>query len=110
MTIRDDLLTAIAREQALIARLERERDEAQTRVRSLQMELGALPGDAASAVPTASADKVALFRSLFRGRDDVFPKLIGYRSSPAPATSGTPCNQRRVEHDENSVAHLDSAI
>ncbi len=76
MTIRDDLLTAIAREQALIARLEREREEAQARIRSLQIELGPPTGDASSPpTPTTAADKIALFRSLFRGRDDIFPKL-----------------------------------
>ena len=76
MTIRDDLLTAIAREQALVARLEREREEAQGRVRSLQIELGAPTGDSPSSpAPTAAADKIALFRRLFRGRDDIFPKL-----------------------------------
>ena len=76
MTTRDDLLATIAREQALIARLEREREEAQARIRSLQSELGAPTGNVVSpAVPTAAGDKVALFRGLFRGRDEMFPKL-----------------------------------
>ena len=35
MPTRDELRATIAREQALIARLEREREEAQARVRSL---------------------------------------------------------------------------
>ena len=39
MPTRDALLEAIAREQALIARLEREHEEAQSRVRSLQANL-----------------------------------------------------------------------
>jgi hypothetical protein len=80
---RDDLLEAIARERALIARLEREREEAQARVRSLHAELDA-PAKGAKHAPSPSprtsplttpAEKVALFRSLFRGRGDVFPKL-----------------------------------
>ena len=78
MTARDDLRAAIAREQALIARLDREREDAQARVRSLEIELGAPAGDAASLAPPApraATEKVTLFRSLFRGRDDIFPKL-----------------------------------
>jgi len=37
MPARDELHAAIAREQALIPRLERQREEAQSRVRSLHM-------------------------------------------------------------------------
>ena len=80
MRPRDELLEAIARERALVARLERE--EARRRVRSLQAELdapthtepGASPTPTARA-PAAPSQKVSLFRSLFRGRVDVFPKL-----------------------------------
>lgn len=83
MSATDDLLEAIAREQALIVRLEREREEAQGHIRALQAGLGA-PPDAteqiASLAPTtrpltSATEKVALFRHLFRGRGDVFPKL-----------------------------------
>lgn len=97
MTTRDDLLATIAREEALIARLEREREEAQARIRSLQSELGAPTGNAVSpAVPTAAGDKVALFRSLFRGRDEMFPKLWinprtnRRRGTPAPGDRAVP--------------------
>jgi len=80
---RDKLLEAIAREQALIARLERDRDDAQARVRSLQEELNPPAGGAEHAAapprsqpPGTAAEKVGLFRNnLFRGREDVFPKL-----------------------------------
>ena len=82
MRARDKLLEAIAREQALIARLERDRDDAQARVRSLQEEFNPPPGSAEHAAPPprslspgTAAEKVGLFRSLFRGREDVFPKL-----------------------------------
>jgi hypothetical protein len=76
---RDELLAAIDREQALIGRLGREREEALARVRSLQAQLGT-PGEdvdcsVSPAPPSTAGEKVALFRSLFRGRDDVFPKL-----------------------------------
>ncbi|HSV05085.1 MAG TPA: hypothetical protein VLI07_01155 [Candidatus Binatus sp.] len=40
MRARDELLAAVDREKALIGSLERERQEAQARVRSLQAQLG----------------------------------------------------------------------
>jgi len=81
--LRDEFLEAIAREQALITRLEREREQALARVRSLQVELDVPVGDpdqTASRSPgtypsLTAAEKIALFRSLFRGRGEVFPKL-----------------------------------
>ena len=79
MRARDEFLAAIDREQALIARLGREREEALARVRSLQAQLGTPGEDVDCSVspspPSTAGEKVALFRSLFRGRDDVFPKL-----------------------------------
>ena len=79
MRARDELLAAIDREQALVGRLGREREEALARVRSLQAQLGTPREDVDCSVspspPSTAGEKVALFRSLFRGRDDVFPKL-----------------------------------
>ena len=79
MRARDELLAAIVREQALIGRLEREREEAQARIQSLQAHLEAPAENAACSIspsaPSTGAEKVALFRGLFRGRDDVFAKL-----------------------------------
>jgi len=76
---KDELLAAIEREQALIGRLEREREEAQARVRSLQAQLSTPAEDVDGSVspppPSTAGQKVALFRGLFRGRDDVFAKL-----------------------------------
>jgi hypothetical protein len=76
---KDELLAAIGREEALIGRLEREREEAEARVRSLRAQLGAQAEDVDRSVspppPSTAAEKVALFRGLFRGRDDVFAKL-----------------------------------
>jgi superfamily II DNA or RNA helicase len=76
---RDEILAAIDREQAFIGRLGREREEALARVRSLQAQLGTPGEDVDCSVspspPSTAGEKVALFRSLFRGRDDVFPKL-----------------------------------
>jgi superfamily II DNA or RNA helicase len=74
MPDRDELRAAIAREQTLIARLERERDDAHARIRSLHAMLdGSADGAQQTSLITA-AEKVALFRSLFRGRNDVFAK------------------------------------
>ena len=79
MRAKDELLAAIDREQALIGRLEREREEAQARVRSLQAQLSTPAEDVDGSVspppPSTAGEKVALFRGLFRGRDDVFAKL-----------------------------------
>jgi hypothetical protein len=76
----DELRAAIAHEQALIARLERAREEAQARIRSLRAVLdgsaeGAERTSPRTSPPATAAEKVALFRGLFRGRDDVFAKL-----------------------------------
>jgi hypothetical protein len=82
---------AVAREQAVRAAIARTRDSlldldrrraaASRELQRLQAELGALgPMDRdaragttgpSTAVPSTPAEKVALFRSLFRGRDDV---------------------------------------
>ncbi|MHC4492997.1 MAG: TOTE conflict system archaeo-eukaryotic primase domain-containing protein [Planctomycetota bacterium] len=64
---------------AKIARAETESRAAAARLRALRAELAALdsprqitPGTHGTLTPE---DKIALFRSLFRGRTDVFPKL-----------------------------------
>jgi len=74
---------AIVREEARIARLGAELAEARARLTSLQGELtqqSAASRDSFALIPSApvpstSAEKVALFRSLFRGREDLYPKL-----------------------------------
>jgi superfamily II DNA or RNA helicase len=78
-----DPADAIAREEARIARLETELKESRAVLVSLRAELseGQLSPPIAPALtssvpaPVTSWEKVALFRSLFRGREDVFPKL-----------------------------------
>ena len=64
--------------------LERRRDAAVRELRDLEAELAALeaphpvlrhePRTTAASAPSTAAEKVALFRSLFRGREDVFPR------------------------------------
>ncbi len=74
---------AVVREEARIARLGAELAEARARLTSLQEELTQQPAASrdsfalvpSAPVPSTPAEKVALFRSLFRGREDLYPKL-----------------------------------
>jgi superfamily II DNA or RNA helicase len=78
---RDDILRELELAGSSLAGIERRRGELKERIAALQMELAALsptskPGPALSLdtwAPHTPADKVKLFRSLFRGRTDVFP-------------------------------------
>ena len=83
---REDLLTsALAREEARLSALERELQEARSRIEKLRDQLISreLPPSAPTSdgllsntsISLTSTEKVALFRSLLRGRDDVYPKL-----------------------------------
>ena len=73
---RKELLVRIAAEEARVVALESERGEAQRCLDALRDQLSCLPDDGPVKEPTKSnSEKVALFRSLFRGRPDVFPKL-----------------------------------
>jgi hypothetical protein len=71
---REAILREIARERALVERLDREGEEARSRLRALEAEVANDNLAPAQFLPRTPADKVALFRSLFRGRDDVFPR------------------------------------
>jgi len=88
MSDNDVLRKAIAEEEARMARIEKERDEALAKLQELKDQLAeeylapaspmSTPSDGLpfpSKVPSSAEEKVALFRSLFRGREDVFPKL-----------------------------------
>jgi hypothetical protein len=77
---RDALRGAIAQEEALFAKLEAEQTQSKHRLTILRAELTALdtepeirvrlPVSPRAPIPRTSADKVRLFRSLFRGRED----------------------------------------
>ncbi len=84
MPSREDLLAEIAREESRLVDLKAEVETAAARLAGLREQLATLPvvqvplqsrpiADVASA-PATNAAKVGLFRSLFRGRDDVFPR------------------------------------
>jgi superfamily II DNA or RNA helicase len=82
-TRRDALRNAIAQEEALLATLEVQQTESRRRLTALRAELASLDSEPEIRVrpplafeppiPQTPADKVRLFRSLFRGREDIFP-------------------------------------
>ena len=81
---RDSLTRAIAAQEARLVELDREREAAQLELERLRSDLGALDFAATRVVAASASDpvstmtaseKVALFRTLFRGRDDIYPKL-----------------------------------
>ncbi|OGR00042.1 MAG: restriction endonuclease subunit R [Deltaproteobacteria bacterium RIFOXYA12_FULL_61_11] len=82
MANREDLLTKIANEEARLADLEIEVAAANTRLAALREQLVSAPlvptvrqsKVVIANIPTTNVAKVALFRSLFRGREDVFPR------------------------------------
>ncbi len=107
----------LAVQQARIAALARQLADAKARLSALQAEADAarlgrpplptLPA-AAPSPARSKAGKIALFRSLFRGRDDVYPKFWhnprNSRSGYAPAcqnewVSGV-CNKPRIKCGE----------
>lgn len=82
---RESLANAIAAQEAKLASLDRVREDVRLELERLHGELIALDSAATTRIALASSgetaasmtssEKVALFRSLFRGRDDVYPKL-----------------------------------
>jgi superfamily II DNA or RNA helicase len=79
MSDKKSLQQAIAREEALLSRLDKVREQAFSRLhkfkRQLASEEAACSESQTPYAARSSQDKVALFRRLFRGREDVFPKL-----------------------------------
>jgi hypothetical protein len=77
----NELRAQVAREEAELRRLEADRQATQSRLAELQREIAALDSAAptkGAAVPLADgpltpAEKVKLFRQLFRGRQDLYP-------------------------------------
>lgn len=83
MSRRDELLREIDLEEARLAALKAEMGQSASRLAVLRERLAGerygqdvkrpQAGSGATAAPVTATDKVALFRSLFRGRRDVFP-------------------------------------
>lgn len=74
-------MTTPSREEALLDAIAREEARLET-LKAELVALGSQPGPGARlsllpnmSSPTTSVEKVALFRQLFRGRPDVYPKL-----------------------------------
>ena len=87
MRTREAILHELATEQVKLAELERELSTAHNRINSLNADLQTAPVAKSAALPLTTtvarkapatpADKVKLFRSLFRGRTDVnLPALL----------------------------------
>jgi superfamily II DNA or RNA helicase len=84
MARRDELQVEIVREESRLADLNAEVEESSARLAALRNEFAAEPpvqivippklDSVMVAAPITNAAKVALFRSLFRGREDVFPR------------------------------------
>jgi hypothetical protein len=79
---RERLEAELRQEQARLAQLAREQAGVRDRVDRLRADLARLSGAAVPPIVSAEevgkmtpADKIALFRQLFRGRDDVYPRL-----------------------------------
>src|SRR5437867_10726580 len=68
---------AIAREESRLLRVEAEITEAQGRLTTLKTAPAARaePIAPSPSAPSTAVEKVALFRSLFRGRDDIYPRF-----------------------------------
>lgn len=82
--VADDLIARIAEEEARLTALGREQEAARGRLHTLRQRLaevsldqviGSRPATAGVLTPSTSVEKVRLFRTLFRGREDVFPRL-----------------------------------
>ena len=71
------LRDAIVREESRLVHLKTELGHAQTRLAELKTNLAAHgePVEASPSAPSTASEKVALFRSRFRGRDDIYPRF-----------------------------------
>ena len=84
MARKEELEPEIIREELRLAALKAEVETTTTRLAALREQLAAYPltrvivppeaSPATAVAPATNAAKVALFRSLFRGREDVFPR------------------------------------
>ncbi len=85
LTKEQSLRQAISHEEAQLAELARKQNEGRERLVALKAELTTMEStpEVPSApaiqpsddIPTTTEGKISLFRQLFRGRDDVYPKL-----------------------------------
>jgi len=91
---RQKLLEELAREEARLAEIDRQREVTRSRVESLREKLAVPPvsistQSAMQAVtsfhsPATAIEKVRLFRSLFKGREDIFPTRFVSKKAGKP--------------------------
>jgi hypothetical protein len=92
---KEELPRDVAKAEALLSRLDAERDHVHARLTALRAELTALgqaepgirvhlPGAPPRPVPRSPEEKVSLFRQLFRGRGDVFPTRFVSKKTGKP--------------------------
>lgn len=89
---RDELADELARAEAELADLDHRREAVRVHIESTRQRLGTKavseppsPGEAASQItPSTPAEKIDLFRKLFRGRLDVFPTRFVSRKTGRP--------------------------
>ncbi len=84
MSDKKSLQQAIAKEEERLSKLDREREQTLLRITDFRQKLASLEAVCAGSKKFSSTrtplEKVTLFRSLFRGREDVFPKLWASRA------------------------------
>jgi len=89
---KDEISRDLAAQEARLAELERSRDQGRAAVDALRAELATasaplplrLPLATNGKAPQTPADKVKLFRSLFRGRPDIFPTRFVSKKTGKP--------------------------
>lgn len=95
MAGKEELLRDVAKADALLSRLDAERDHVHARLTALRTELAALgpaepgirvhlPGTTPRPAARSPEEKVRLFRQLFRGRGDVFPTRFVSKKTGKP--------------------------
>ena len=101
---RASLANAREEDEARLRRLEAERAEAKTRADALRAKLAALdapslappePSGSLATPPQSPADKVRLFRQLFRGRDDLYPTRFVSKKTGKPGYAPACSNKAR---------------
>ena len=87
---REAITKAITSAEARLAQLDGERQALLLRLQQLRMQLHTLDSSATDTASLSTTEKISLFRSLFRGRNDIYPKLWTNRAGRkgyAPACS-----------------------
>jgi superfamily II DNA or RNA helicase len=71
---REELLSEIEKLENILSTLKAEQERVVSLIQSFKNDLDTLLSNESRTSPKCNAEKITLFRSLFRGREDVFPK------------------------------------